>query len=48
MNALVQYHATPIVRSNLDFKLADVPRYWFAGDPFTLPAMFDAFEPDFS
>ena len=41
MNALVQYHATPIVRSNLDFKLADVPRYWFAGDPF-LTRMFDA------
>ena len=41
MNALVQYHAAPIVRSNLDFKLADVPRYWFAGDPF-LTRMFDA------
>ena len=41
MNALVQYHATPIVRSNLDFKLANVPRYWFAGDPF-LTRMFDA------
>ena len=41
MNALVQYHIAPIVRSNLDFKLADVPRYWFAGDPF-LTRMFDA------
>ena len=41
MNALVQYHAAPIVRNNLDFKLADVPRYWFAGDPF-LTRMFDA------
>lgn len=41
MNALVQYHAAPIVRSNLDFKLADVPRYWFAGDSF-LTRMFDA------
>ncbi|UNT62347.1 metal-dependent hydrolase [Acinetobacter towneri] len=41
MNTLVQYHAAPIVRSNLDFKLADVPRYWFAGDPF-LTRMFDA------
>lgn len=41
MNALVQYHATPIIRSNLDFKLANVPRYWFAGDPF-LTRMFDA------
>ena len=40
MNALVQYHAAPIVRTNLDFKLADVPRYWFAGDPF-LTRMFD-------
>ena len=29
------------IRSNLDFKLADVPRYWFAGDPF-LTRMFDA------
>lgn len=41
MNALVQYHVAPTVRSNLDFKLADVPRYWFAGDPF-LTRMFDA------
>ncbi len=41
MNALVQYYATPIIRSNLDFKLANVPRYWFAGDPF-LTRMFDA------
>ena len=41
MNALVQYHVAPIVRSNLDFKLADVPRYWFAGDTF-LTRMFDA------
>lgn len=41
MNALVQYHVAPIVRSNLDFKLADVPRYWFADDPF-LTRMFDA------
>lgn len=41
MNALVQYHVAPIVRTNLDFKLADVPRYWFAGDPF-LTRMFDA------
>ena len=41
MNALVQYHAAPVVRSNLDFHLTEVPRYWFAGDPF-LTRMFDA------
>ena len=41
MNALVQYHAAPIVRSNLDFQLSEIPRYWFAGDPF-LTRMFDA------
>jgi len=30
-----------VVRSNLDFKLSEIPRYWFGGDPF-LTRMFDA------
>lgn len=34
MNAHVQYQVDPVVRSKLDFKLEDVPRFWFAGDPF--------------
>lgn len=41
MNALVKYSAEPVVRKNLDFKLDQVPRFWFAGDPFRT-RMFDA------
>ncbi|MEQ1419917.1 metal-dependent hydrolase [Acinetobacter indicus] len=41
MNAIVQYQAQPVVRSNLDFKLEQIPRFWFGGDPF-LTRMFDA------
>ena len=41
MNALVHYQVDPVVRTKLDFKLEDVPRFWFAGDPF-LTRMFDA------
>ena len=41
MNALVKYQAEPVVRSNLDFKLDEIPRFWFAGDPFRT-RMFDA------
>ncbi|RKG34360.1 metal-dependent hydrolase [Acinetobacter guerrae] len=41
MNALVQYQVDPVVRSKLDFKLEDVPRFWFAGDPFRT-RVFDA------
>ncbi len=32
---------SPIVRTQLDFKLDEVPRFWFGGDPF-LTRMFDA------
>lgn len=41
MNAFTQYSVDPVVRKNLDFKLDDVPRFWFAGDPFRT-RMFDA------
>lgn len=41
MNALVKYHVEPVVRSNLDFKLEEIPRFWFGGDPFKT-RMFDA------
>ena len=41
MNALVQYQVEPVVRSHLDFKLQDIPRFWFGGDPFRT-RMFDA------
>lgn len=41
MNALVKYSAEPVVRKNLDFKLDQVPRFWFGGDPFRT-RMFDA------
>ena len=41
MNAPLKSSVQPVVRSNLDFKLSEIPRYWFGGDPF-LTRMFDA------
>lgn len=41
MNAPLKSSIQPVVRSNLDFKLSEIPRYWFGGDPF-LTRMFDA------
>ena len=41
MNAIVQHQVDPIVRTKLDFKLNDVPRFWFGNNPF-LTRMFDA------
>lgn len=41
MNALVKYQVEPVVRTNLDFKLDQAPRFWFDGDPF-ITRMFDA------
>ncbi|MCO8046065.1 metal-dependent hydrolase [Acinetobacter bohemicus] len=41
MNAIVKSTIQPVVRSNLNFKLDEIPRYWFGGDPF-LTRMFDA------
>ena len=40
MNAIVQHQVNPVVRSELDFKLNEIPRFWFAGDPF-ITRMFD-------
>ncbi|MCU4415329.1 metal-dependent hydrolase [Acinetobacter sp. WU_MDCI_Axc73] len=41
MNAQVQYQVDPVVRTKLDFKLEEIPRFWFAGDPFRT-RIFDA------
>ena len=41
MNAIVQSQIKPVVRTHLNFKLNEVPRYWFGGDPFRT-RMFDA------
>lgn len=42
MNAGTRYpQARPAVRTQLDFKLDEVPRFWFGGDPY-LTRMFDA------
>lgn len=42
MNANAHYpQASPVVRTQLDFKLDQVPRFWFGGDPY-LTRMFDA------
>gem|GEM_PF-5372065 len=41
MNAYVQHQVDPVVRTNLDFRLNEVPRFWFDNDPFRT-RMFDA------
>ncbi len=41
MNAFTQYAVEPVVRKNLNFKLDEIPRFWFGGDPFKT-RMFDA------
>ena len=41
MNAHVQYQVDPVVRTQLNFKLEEIPRFWFAGDPFRT-RVFDA------
>lgn len=41
MNTFTQYQVEPVVRSHLDFKLDQIPRFWFGGDPFKT-RMFDA------
>ena len=41
MNAYIQHQVDPVVRKNLDFKLDQIPRFWFGGDPFRT-RMFDA------
>ena len=41
MKAYVKNQVEPVVRSNLDFKLDQIPRFWFNGDPFKT-RMFDA------
>ena len=41
MNALVTYQVDPVVRTKLNFKLEEVPRFWFGGDP-VRTRLFDA------
>lgn len=41
MDSHIKYQVNPIVRSNLDFKLNEIPRFWFDNDPFRT-RMFDA------
>lgn len=41
MNAYVKHQVDPVVRTDLDFKLNEVPRFWFDQDPFRT-RMFDA------
>ena len=41
MNAFTQYSVEPVVRKNLNFKLNEIPRFWFGNDPFKT-RMFDA------
>lgn len=41
MNAFTKYAVEPVVRKNLNFKLDEIPRFWFGGDPFKT-RMFDA------
>lgn len=41
MNAFTKYSVEPVVRSHLNFKLNEIPRFWFGNDPFRT-RMFDA------
>lgn len=41
MNVQVLKQIQPIVRKELEFKLAEIPRFWFGGDPFKT-RVFDA------
>ncbi|NHB59257.1 metal-dependent hydrolase [Acinetobacter shaoyimingii] len=41
MNAPLQQSLQPVVRKNLDFKLDEIPRFWFGGDAFKT-RVFDA------
>lgn len=41
MNAIIKTHVEPVVRSHLDFKLNEIPRFWFGGDAFKT-RIFDA------
>lgn len=41
MNLQVKHQIDPVVRTNLDFRLNEVPRFWFNNDPFRT-RMFDA------
>ncbi|OUY08559.1 metal-dependent hydrolase [Acinetobacter populi] len=41
MNAAIQYQVDPVVRTHLDFRLEEIPRFWFGNDPFKT-RVFDA------
>lgn len=41
MNVAVKHQVDPVVRSNLDFKIDQIPKFWFGNDPFKT-RFFDA------
>ncbi|MFU8925942.1 metal-dependent hydrolase [Acinetobacter puyangensis] len=41
MNITIQYQVDPVVRIHLDFRLEEIPRFWFGNDPFKT-RVFDA------
>ena len=41
MNSVVKYQVDPVVRTQLDFKIDQIPKFWFGGDPFKT-RFFDA------
>lgn len=41
MNARLKTTLNPVVRTKLEFKLSEIPRFWFNNDPF-ITRMFDA------
>ena len=41
MNGIIPKQILPIVRKNLEFRLNEIPRFWFGGDPFKT-RVFDA------
>lgn len=41
MNVAVKHQVDPVVRTNLDFKIDQIPKFWFGNDPFKT-RFFDA------
>ena len=41
MNIAVKHQVDPIVRSHLNFKIDEIPKFWFGNDPFKT-RFFDA------
>lgn len=41
MNSALKHQVDPVVRSQLNFKIDEIPKFWFANDPFKT-RFFDA------